>query len=208
MNLANQLTISRILIVPIFLIVILPESFGIPVVAFPYCRTAALVIFIGAAITDYYDGVLARRHAWTSDFGKIIDPLADKLIVMSAFVAMIELKLFPSWMVVLILCREFLITGLRTLASGQGRILAADRWGKNKTISQMTVIITGLVYLAVRDILSATGHWEPYVVHRWELEWWLTISLKSMMFFCVALTIYSGLNYLRSNMDVIRESLK
>ena len=121
--------------------------------------------------------------------------------------AMVELETFPAWMVVLILAREFLITGLRTLAMSQGRVLAADRWGKNKTISQMTVIITALVYISARDILTATDHWQPVVVEQWGISGWLTMILQLMMFICVVITIYSGWQYLSKNWDMIREDI-
>ncbi|MBI1784058.1 CDP-diacylglycerol--glycerol-3-phosphate 3-phosphatidyltransferase [Candidatus Sumerlaeota bacterium] len=207
MNLANKLTLSRVVVIPVFMVFLLPESFRIPSQFNSVCRILALLIFIGASITDYYDGVLARRHNWISNFGQLFDPLADKLIVMTAYVGMVELKIFPSWMVILILCREFLITGLRTLAVSRGKILSADRWGKNKTISQMTTIITALVYLSARDILTASGHWEPYIVKKWGLEWWLKYSLKFMMLFCVVLTVVSGYLYMRKNWNLVKDDL-
>lgn len=205
MNLANKLTLSRVAVIPLFLVALLPQSFFIPPALNIILRPLALLIFIGAAITDYYDGVLARRNNWITNFGKLLDPLADKLIVTAAFVAMVELEVFPSWMVILILCREFLITGLRTLAVQQGKVLSADRWGKNKTISQMTTIIAALVYLAGRDILTMLDLWEPYVVQRWQLAWWLETLLQAMMLICVILTVVSGWNYVRKNWQLIRE---
>lgn len=207
MNLANKLTLSRIVVIPPFLATLLPQSFGLPEAWNPELRVAALVIFIAAAITDYYDGALARKNGWISNFGQLMDPLADKVIVMAAFVGMVELKLFPSWMVILILAREFLITGLRTLAVTQGKILSADRWGKNKTITQMVTIITALVYLAARDILTRTEHWETYVVRRWDMAQWFEWALKLMMFLCVALTVYSGWNYGAKNWDLLRDDI-
>lgn len=207
MNLANKLTLSRVVVIPFFLVLMLPESFALPESVNPVFRTLALLVFVAATITDYYDGVLARRHGWTTNFGKLLDPLADKIIVMTAFVAMIELEIFPSWMVILILCREFMITGLRTLAMSQGKVLAADRWGKNKTISQMTTIITALAFLSVRDILLATGQWQPLVVEKWGIAQWLTLTLNAMMFICVVLTIVSGYLYISKNWDLIREDV-
>ncbi|MCH8333034.1 CDP-diacylglycerol--glycerol-3-phosphate 3-phosphatidyltransferase [Candidatus Sumerlaeota bacterium] len=208
MNLANKLTLSRVAIIPFFLLALLPQSFFLPEWVNRFFRPLALFLFIGAAITDYYDGALARRHGWTTNFGRLLDPLADKLIVMTAFVALVELEIFPSWMVILILCREFLITGLRTLAISQGKVLGADRWGKNKTVSQMTTIITALVFISLRDILSATGDWEPLFVDKWRVAEWITISLNVMMLFCVVLTIFSGWQYFRKNWSLIREDLQ
>lgn len=205
MNLANKLTLSRVVSIPFFVVALLPQSFGLPEGLNPYLRSLALIIFVAASITDYYDGYLARKHGWITNFGQLLDPLADKLIVMAAFVGMVELELFPSWMVILILCREFLITGLRTLAVSQGKVLAADRWGKNKTITQMTTIITALVFLAARDILLESGHWEPVVVDQLGIAAPLTMLLKFMMFLCVVLTVFSGVLYIRRNWSLVKE---
>jgi CDP-diacylglycerol---glycerol-3-phosphate 3-phosphatidyltransferase len=208
MNLANKLTLSRVVIIPFFVVALLPQSFGLPEFLNPWCRTLALVLFVVASITDYYDGALARRYGWITNFGQLLDPLADKLIVMAAFVGLVELEIFPSWMVILILCREFLITGLRTLAISQGKVLSADRWGKNKTISQMTTIITALVYIAARDILSETGHWKPVVVDQLGVAAPLEFLLRFMMLICVVLTVISGVLYFHKNWDLIREDLQ
>ncbi len=190
MNLSNKLTLSRIIIVPFFLVALTPTSFGLPEASQPTLRVLALLMFIGASITDYYDGALARRHGWATNFGRLMDPLADKVLTMAAFVAMVQLELFPAWMVVLILAREFLITGLRQLAIAEGRILSADRWGKNKTIAQITTIITALVFLAARD---------------WQIAWIFNWILHAMMLFCVLLTILSGWRYLAANRDILRD---
>ncbi|MCL5269848.1 MAG: CDP-diacylglycerol--glycerol-3-phosphate 3-phosphatidyltransferase [bacterium] len=205
MNLANRLTLSRIAIVPFFLVALVPDDFWIPAAWWPLLRVAALLFFIGASVTDYYDGLLARRHGWITNFGKLMDPLADKILVMAAFVGLVELEIFPAWMVVLVLAREFLITGLRLLAATQGRVLGADRWGKNKTISQLTTIITALVFLTARDWLEAAGLWERVVVRQWEIAWILTLVLHLMMFICVVLTVVSGWRYFARNLDIFKE---
>ena len=205
MNLSNKLTVSRIAIVPFFLVALTPTSFGLPESWQPTMRLLALVMFIGASVTDYYDGALARRYGWSTNFGKLMDPLADKVLIMAAFVGMVQLELFPAWMVILILAREFLITGLRQLAMGEGRVLAADRWGKNKTIVQVTTVITALVFLAARDWLDVFGIWERVIVRQWEIAWIFTATLRGMMLFCVVLTIYSGWRYYRANRDILRE---
>lgn len=207
MNLANKLTLSRILVIPLFLVFLAPESFSfaIPEPAWPVFRLFALLIFIGASITDYYDGVLARRHGWITNFGKLMDPLADKILVMAAFVVMVQLETFPAWMVALVLAREFMITGLRQLGLNQGRVLAADRWGKNKTITQITTIITGLVFLVARDWLRFFDLWERVVVRQWQVEWVFTLILHVMMFFCVVLTVWSGARYMWANRDLFTE---
>jgi CDP-diacylglycerol--glycerol-3-phosphate 3-phosphatidyltransferase len=117
---------------------------------------------------------------------------------------MVQLELFPAWMVVLILAREFLITGLRQLAIAEGRVLSADRWGKNKTIAQLTTIITALVYLAARDWLNVFGLWERVIVRSWDIERYFQWGLHFMIFFCVVLTIVSGIRYYIGNMDIIK----
>lgn len=204
MNLSNKLTLSRIIVVPFFLVALMPTSFGMPESCEPVARVIALLLFIGASITDYYDGALARRYGWSTNFGKLMDPLADKVLTMSAFVAMVQLELFPAWMVILILAREFLITGLRQLAMVEGRVLGADRWGKNKTIAQLTTIITALVYLAARDWLKFFEVWERVIVRSWKIEWVFQWTLTFMIFVCVVLTVVSGIRYLMGNLDIIR----
>lgn len=202
MNLANKLTVSRILVIPVFLVALAPESFALPEAAWPAFRLAALVLFVAASITDWLDGHLARKHGWITNFGKLMDPLADKILVMAAFVVMVQLGTFPAWMVVLVLAREFMITGLRQLAMGQGRVLAADRWGKNKTITQITTIITGMTYLVARDWLRYFELWDRVVVRQWQIDWLLTLILYLMMFFCVVLTVWSGARYMWVNRDL------
>ncbi|MEN6626652.1 MAG: CDP-diacylglycerol--glycerol-3-phosphate 3-phosphatidyltransferase [Candidatus Sumerlaeia bacterium] len=204
MNLANKLTLSRILVVPFFLVALTPQPFGLPESMNPSLRLIALLLFIAASVTDYYDGALARRHGWITNFGKLMDPLADKVLTMAAFVSMVQLKLFPAWMVVLILAREFLITGLRQLAVAEGRVLSADRWGKNKTIAQLTTIITALVFLAARDWLNYFDLWDSVIMRRWEIENVFGWVLHAMIFICVVLTTVSGIRYFVGNMDIIR----
>lgn len=215
MNLSNKLTLSRIVVVPFFVVAVTPrafwipeqplnQTFSIPGGCYPYLRLAALVMFIAASITDYYDGALARRHGWSTNFGKLMDPLADKVLTMAAFVTLVQLELFQAWMVVLILAREFLITGLRQLAMAEGRILGADRWGKNKTIAQITTIITALVFLAARDWLNVYDLWDRVVVRSWNIEWVFKEILHLMVFFCVMLTTISGVRYYLGNIDIVK----
>jgi CDP-diacylglycerol--glycerol-3-phosphate 3-phosphatidyltransferase len=205
MNLANKLTVSRIAVIPFFMVALIPESLGIPVSWEPGLRLLAAILFIAAAITDYWDGALARRHGWITNFGRLMDPLADKVLVMAAFVGMVQLAIFPAWMVVLVLAREFLITGLRLLALAKGRVLSADRWGKNKTISQLTTIITALVFLAARDWLEVFNLWDRVIVRQWDIAWIFNGILHVMMLICVVLTIASGWRYCHGNLDVFQD---
>lgn len=128
-NLPNQLTIARILAIPVFIAVLLLD-----------CRAAACIIFIVAAFTDYLDGSIARKYNLVTNFGKLMDPLADKLLTMSAFICLVELGDIPGWMVIVILGREFIITGMRQVAAAEGIVVAAGWSGKIKTVCQMVAI--------------------------------------------------------------------
>lgn len=138
MNLPNKLTILRVIMIPVFLVVL----FLAPM---PFNRYWATAIFIIASLTDFLDGYLARKWNMVSNFGKFMDPLADKLLVMAALVAMVQLGDLPSWVVILILAREFAITGFRTLAMEANIVMAASWWGKIKTTVQMIMIIVLLL---------------------------------------------------------------
>lgn len=129
MNLPNKLTMGRIFAIPVFIVVFLMDY-----------RIAAAVIFILAALTDMLDGHIARKHNLVTNFGKLMDPLADKLLVMSALICMVEVGDVAGWMVVVILGREFIITGMRQVAAAQGIVIAAGTTGKIKTITQMIAI--------------------------------------------------------------------
>lgn len=144
MNLPNQLTVARLFLSFIFVALLSIEGVD-------YTKTAALLVFAIAAITDFLDGHLARKHQLITNFGKLMDPLADKILMCAGFVLLTWLELIPAWMVVVILSREFLVTGLRLLASAEGVVLAAENLGKYKTIFQIVTIIYFLIYLAAQD---------------------------------------------------------
>lgn len=129
MNLPNKLTIGRILAIPVFIIVFIMDY-----------RYAAAVIFILAAFTDMLDGKIARKYNLVTNFGKLMDPLADKLLVMSALVCLVQAGDVAGWMVIVILGREFIITGMRQVAAAQGTVIAAGTTGKIKTVTQMIAI--------------------------------------------------------------------
>ena len=146
MNIANQITLWRLgaaLILPFFLM--LPVPFG---------KTAALVLFGLAAMTDGIDGALARRRNIISEFGRLMDPLADKVLICSAFVCFAaQDQIVPAWIVVVIMAREFMVTGIRLLAARQGVVVSAGRWGKHKTVWQIVVIIVVMAGEALREDL-------------------------------------------------------
>lgn len=144
MNLPNQLTVSRFGLTAIFLLAMF--------VPFPGHETAALLFFSAASLTDYFDGKIARERRLITDFGILMDPLADKILICSAFIAFVGQNLMPAWMAVLVVSRELAITGLRLLAANKQVVLAAERFGKHKTISQIVAIIAVL-------LLAAVPHW-------------------------------------------------
>ncbi|MFA9424123.1 MAG: CDP-diacylglycerol--glycerol-3-phosphate 3-phosphatidyltransferase, partial [Sedimentibacter sp.] len=137
LNLPNKLTVIRVLAIPVFLI-LLYISKGI-------FRFLPLLVFIGAAVTDAIDGYIASRDNLITDFGKFMDPLADKLLTASAFIAFVEIGYISSWIVVLIISREYLVSGFRTLAASKGITIAANPWGKIKTVFQMVLIVVILM---------------------------------------------------------------
>ncbi|GAB4316990.1 MAG: CDP-diacylglycerol--glycerol-3-phosphate 3-phosphatidyltransferase [Candidatus Sumerlaeia bacterium] len=203
MNVPNKLTLSRIIVLPFFVILLLFERIGGDGWIIVFTRFLALVLYIGAMVTDIIDGRIARRDNLVTNFGKLFDPLADKLMNCSALVALVELRLIPGWIVIVILAREFIVTGLRSLALMQQRVIAADRWGKNKTSAQVTVIIYGICYLLIRDLLQLQVFPIGERVQAIALTWLLYIYYVTLAV-CVAVTVYSGWNYLANNWDLVR----
>jgi len=122
-------------------------------VSFPFASTLAMLVFVVAGITDYLDGYLARNVYGVTSFGSLMDPLTDKVLVCAAFVSFVELGIAPAWIVVIIISREFLVTGLRLLAASKGVVISAGKWGKHKTIWQIIAIATILLGLAIRNDL-------------------------------------------------------
>ena len=179
MNTPNKLTLLRIFLIPIFVIVMLSQiknSFLI-----------ACVIFIVASITDFLDGNIARKYNLVTDFGKFMDPLADKLLVLSALICMIEFDLVAGWMVIIIVARELTVSILRAIAADNGKVIAASGGGKIKTTSQMIAIIFLLIGANFsNDILSLIGNIGMYIA----------------TFF----TLYSGIDYLYKNRELFMNS--
>lgn len=177
LNLPNKLTVIRVLAIPLFLI-FLYISNGI-------FRFLPLLIFVAAAVTDAVDGHIARRDNLVTDFGKFMDPLADKLLTTAAFIAFVEIGYLSSWVVVLIISREFLISGFRTLAASKGITIAANPWGKIKTVFQMVLIV--VVLLNYTGYFGFTGSW--------------IVPLAAIV---VLLTVTSGATYIYENIEVIK----
>ena len=184
MNLPDRLTISRLWLTAGFVC-----CFS---VAIPGRFTVALAVFLVATATDYLDGVIARRRGLITDFGKLMDPLADKILTASAFISLCAIGRFPAWAVIVIISREFLITGLRSLAASKGIVVPADKLGKHKTAWQMITIIYFLLLLAI-------GEWDfrIWTTLAWELGTYGLVPVT------VILTVYSGAAYLAKNRALI-----
>ena len=190
MNLPNKLTVSRFVLTILFLWAVFSRS--------PLNDTLALVLFCVASLTDYFDGRIARQRGLITSFGTLMDPLADKILTCSAFIAFVERsRLNPAtvvpveaWMVVIIVARELAITGLRLLAASKNVVLAAERYGKHKTISQMVAIIALLV-------MDACVEWWPWLQSA--LKWWVPTFAQVTLWVTVLLTATSGALYLWRN---------
>lgn len=199
MNVPNRLTIGRIVLTVFFVMALLLPAEGWVRTHFPFGKTAALMIFIVACLTDWWDGWYARRRKQETSFGTLLDPLADKVLTAAAFICFIELRdskghaLVQAWMVLVIVARDFLVTGLRLLASQQGVVLRAERLGKHKTASQMVTIIVILLGLAAREDWGCLG----LDCTRFEASF--SVVVFWMMLATVALTLLSGVMYLYKN---------
>lgn len=180
MNPPNLLTLSRFGMAGL-LIIFLNATF-------PGAAVLSLVVFVLAALTDALDGHLARNVYGCTDFGKLMDPLADKVLTAAAFIGFVELGVMPAWMVTLILAREFMVTGLRLLAADKGIVLAAGIWGKHKTIWQMVYIIAVLLLGCFQALEN---------IHIW--FWWGGL-------FVTALSVWSGWHYFQQNMNLLTTS--
>jgi CDP-diacylglycerol--glycerol-3-phosphate 3-phosphatidyltransferase len=186
MNLANRLTVLRIILVPVFLIFI--DIKGIP-----YGITIATGIFIIAALTDKLDGYIARSRNQITRFGKLMDPLADKLLVSAALISLVELGTIYSWVAVIIIAREFAVTGLRSVAASDGIVIAASWWGKIKTVIQIVAIIIALVNV---DITTVKLYYSFDIVSIMRLLTDLFIGLATIV------TVISGLEFFVKNKQV------
>ena len=154
MNLPNKLTVLRIIMVPFFVFFMLTDVGG------PAIKWIALALFCVASLTDLLDGKIARKYNLVTNFGKFMDPLADKLLVCSAMICMIELGKLPAWIVIVIIAREFIISGFRLVASDNGIVIAASYWGKFKTVFQMAMIIVLIMDLGgVFDLIGTVLIW-------------------------------------------------
>ncbi|NLY87391.1 MAG: CDP-diacylglycerol--glycerol-3-phosphate 3-phosphatidyltransferase [Clostridiales bacterium] len=173
MNLPNKLTLLRVFMVPLFIIVFMMGYYF-----------AALIIFSIASLTDFFDGKIARDRNLITNFGKIMDPLADKILVYSALCLFVDIKVIDAWMLIIILAREFVVAGMRTVAASEGRVLAAELSGKIKTVLQMFAVILLLLGLGLSKIT-------------------IIMMIGNVMFLAaLIMTVYSGVEYVYKNKDI------
>lgn len=217
MNLPNKLTISRFVMTAFFVGLmasgreyealhavyekpLYPHHIG-RLSGWNYAYTAALLLFLAASITDYFDGAIARKRGLESDFGRLMDPLADKILMAAGFITLLPLRAIPAWVVICIIAREFLITGLRLVAIGKGVVLPAERIGKHKTLWQMITIgyfllLLGLAEFDRQGIALGAEHW-------WWPAWrWVGWGLAGV---ALILTVYSGASYLWRHWDLVSD---
>lgn len=192
MNLPNKITVSRVLLIPIFMIFMLIDfGFGNVVIANTEMMWEHLIgglIFIFASVTDWLDGYIARKYHLVTNMGKFLDPLADKLLVSAAFIILVELGAAPSWIVIVIISREFAVTGLRLILAGGGEVVAANQLGKIKTVTQIIAIISLLLNNIYFESIGI-----PFG----------TIVLYIALLF----TVWSGVDYFYKNRKVLLESM-
>jgi CDP-diacylglycerol--glycerol-3-phosphate 3-phosphatidyltransferase len=191
MNLPNLLTLSRIPLMLVVIALLYPE----PGASLPWIKTGALLVFLFAALTDWLDGWLARKFGQVSEFGKFMDALSDKVLTLGMFISLLALDEIARWAlfpVLLILSREFLITGLRLVAAGRGKTLAAEKVGKLKTVIQLTCICLFLGKIAVED--DFTGIFSPHIQEN--LIYILLLSGRVTLIAATLITVLSGIIYL------------
>ena len=183
MNLPNKLTTFRVILIPFFLVALM-------VPGIPAGKWIAVAIFIVASLTDLFDGMIARKRNLVTDFGKFMDPLADKLLVCSAMIALIDLDRIPAWVVIVIIAREFIISGFRLVAADNGIVIAASYWGKFKTTFQMLMVILLIVNLSENFPNAAGG---------------IVIAEQVLIYISLILTVVSLIDYLVKNHKVLTE---
>lgn len=183
MNLANKLTVTRIIMVPFFMLFLMLDYTN------PVYITASLILFILASLTDTLDGYIARNYNMITNFGKFMDPLADKMLTTAAFLALMSFGRASAWAVMLILTREFIVAGIRQVAAGSGKVIAASIWGKMKTVFQMAAIIAAIIMLY--PICP-----EQAAVLITDILVWLS----------AVVTVISGADYVIKNIDIFKEA--
>jgi len=202
MNLPNKLTLSRVIMVPffVFFLLLVPK--------YTYFKWIALAIFIVASLTDLLDGKLARKYNLVTNFGKFMDPLADKLLVCSALIGLTALdEIVPAWITIIIIAREFIISGFRLIAAEKGTVIAASMWGKFKTTFQMIMLIIQMLvmdYLLNTDVVYDIAN--TATANPWGMFYRVMIVIGQVtMYIALALTIISLVDYLIKNKEVLKD---
>jgi len=203
MNLPNRLTVARLYVTAGFVASMTlawrwrspGDPDWTPWLTWSWGYTAGFILFVAASITDYFDGAIARRRNLVTDFGKLMDPVADKVLMAAAFICLIPEKAIPAWAVIVIISREFLITGLRLLAASKGVVLPADKMGKHKTAWQMVTVIYFLLLLTLFEFERAG------VIHGLYIWWFQAWRYGGavLIALALALTLYSACGYLWKN---------
>lgn len=193
MNLPNKLTVARLILTFAFVAVL-------SIIDFPHAKTWGLILFSIAAYTDYLDGQIARKRNLITNFGKLMDPLVDKILLCSGFIVLCELGHIHAWIVVVIIAREFLVTGLRLVASAEGKVLAAEALGKYKTTFQIIAVIYFLIVEAAGE--PAFAWFNPVLDYRGMGPHLLG---QALIWVAVALTIASGLSYAWKNRNLVED---
>lgn len=216
MNLANKLTIFRMILVPIFVIVGYLGSLGIisgEWLGISITFITMDIIFIIASITDKLDGYIARSRNQVTTFGKFLDPLADKILVLSALVMLVEYGKIPAWIPVVVLAREFLVSGYRLVAVEKGgQVIAASIWGKLKTVTQMIAIILIFIdkFSFCNFIIGTTNYNESISsslkIYMTQGEFIFNIITSALILVSVIATIFSGYDYLKNGKDLFKEN--
>ena len=189
MNIANKLTMLRIALTFVFMFFLFAHGL--------LAKVLSLVVFIAAALSDFFDGLIAHRKNMVTDFGRLMDPIADKILVLAAFAAFVQMQLIDAWMFVIIVSREILITSLRLFALNKGKVLSAAKAGKHKTVSQMVVIFSILGFVVLKEVMLVYFTWNP------DWEKMFRQGIYFLMLVTVGLTLYSGLAYLWENRKII-----
>lgn len=198
MNLPNKITVARMLLIPIMIIV---PYLGLNNILFGSVTIGSfitLIIFLIASFTDFLDGYLARKNNLVTTFGKFLDPIADKLLVLSALIMLVEQGIIPGWIPIIIAAREFIVSGIRMLAAGDGKVIAASWYGKVKTVSQMIAI--SLAFLSTNTFMQFTsvGMSTGALI--------LNILMSLAMVIAVLTTILSGVDYFIKSKDIVLRS--
>ncbi len=198
MNLPNKITVARMLLIPIMIIV---PYLGLNNILFGSVTIGSfitLIIFLIASFTDFLDGYLARKNNLVTTFGKFLDPIADKLLVLSALIMLVEQGIIPGWIPIIIAAREFIVSGIRMLAAGDGKVIAASWYGKIKTVSQMIAI--SLAFLSTNTFMQFTS------VEMGTGALILNILMSLAMIVAVLTTILSGVDYFMKSKDIVLRS--